>query len=104
MQKRRAKIADIYLLNKKCPDNTLVPCPYCSTFHTVHEYFGNEMQWRGEVIEAYMNLCSEKYYTACPTCNAKFFLCANEKEVGGSPSRLVYFSIPRKLKKYNENA
>lgn len=91
------KRAEIYRISPKDPDSTMIPCPYCLTFHSVHEYFRNEMQWRGDVLEARMNLYTQKYDTACPVCRGRFILCANEKHIGTSTNRLSYFSI---LKNY----
>lgn len=81
---------------KKAPYRTMLPCPYCLTFHSVGEYAKVKMEWHGEVIKQYMNVYEIAYDTGCPMCGATFQIRSHEKMVGEQQKwRLVYFSIPK---------
>lgn len=85
---------------KKAPSRTMLPCPYCLTFHSIGEYAKTKMEWHGEVIKGFMNVYETAYDTVCPVCRGKFQIRSHEKMVNGKNEwRLVYYSIPKDFSK-----
>lgn len=85
---------------KKSPSRTMIPCPYCMTFHSVGEYARVKMSWHGEVLDGRMNVYDIEYDTGCPACGAVFQLHSHEKKLDGYANwKLVYYSIPKKSRK-----
>lgn len=92
------KTADIFLINKRSSGRTMIPCPYCMTFHSVNEYLSTKNHWRSDTFNGFMSVMVRSSDTQCPVCRGIFRLNEHKKMLDNKGYRTVYFTVPKKFR------